>query len=257
MDLSTVIGLIVCSVGFLGGFLMEGGHLGQLIQLSAGAIVFGGTFGAGITSAPLAHTIGLPVILKNAFFRKQHNLQETIGLFSKFAERARRDGLLVLEEDIRTLENQFLKNGIQLVIDGTDTDLVKDILRTEVSFIEDRHSAGAKYFENLGGFAPTFGIIGTVMGLVHVLGNLSDPGSLGPAIAAAFIATLYGVVSANALFLPLANKLKVASAEEMLNMEMMIEGILSIQAGDNPRIVKEKLNAFLPPKMRAKRPEEL
>jgi chemotaxis protein MotA len=255
MDISTVVGLILCFGGFLGGFLMEGGKLASLVQLSAASIVFGGTFGAGITSAPLSHTIGLAGIIKNAFFRKQHNLLETIELFSKFAERARRDGLLVLEEDVRTLDNQFLKNGIQLVIDGTDTDLVKDILHTEVAFIEERHHAGAKYFENLGGFAPTFGIIGTVMGLVHVLGNLSDPGSLGPAIAAAFIATLYGVVSANALFLPLANKLKVANAEESMNMEMMIEGILSIQAGDNPRIVREKLSAFLPPKQRPKQAE--
>ena len=252
MDLATVIGIIVCFGGFLGGFILEGGHLDQLVQLSAATIVFGGTFGAGITSAPFAHTVSLPSILKNAFFRRSYDSNETIELFTKFAEKARREGLLVLEEDIREIENKFLQSGVQLVIDGTDTDLVKDILQTEVSFIEARHLSAAKYMENLGGFSPTFGIIGTVMGLIHVLGNLSDPGSLGPAIAAAFIATLYGVVSANALFLPLANKLKVANEEEILNMEIMIEGILSIQSGDNPRIVKEKLSAFLPPKLRAR-----
>lgn len=250
MDLATIIGLILCFGGFLGGFMMEGGHIMQLVSLSAGAIVFGGTFGAAMTSSPFSHTIGLAGIVKHAFLRDSQNANETISIFVSFAEKARREGLLVLEEDIGELKNKFLKSGIQLVIDGTDTDLVRDILNTEIAYIEGRHHAAAKYFENLGGFAPTFGIIGTVMGLVHVLGNLSDPGSLGPAIASAFIATLYGVVSANAIFLPIANKLKVASEEEMLVMEMMVEGILSIQAGDNPRIVKEKLNAFLAPASR-------
>ncbi|MEP0815293.1 MAG: flagellar motor protein [bacterium] len=252
MDIATIAGLILCFVGFLGGFVMEGGHLTSLVQLSAGAIVFGGTFGAGIASAALSQTTGIAGILKHAFVRKERDPQETIATFVKFAEKARREGLLVLEEDVRELKDRFLQNGVQLVIDGTDTELVKDILQTELAYIEERHETGAKYFENLGGFAPTFGIIGTVMGLVHVLSNLSDPSSLGPAISAAFIATLYGVVSANAIFLPIANKLKSSSKEEILIMELMIEGILSIQAGDNPRIVKEKLNAFLPPARREK-----
>jgi chemotaxis protein MotA len=157
----------------------------------------------------------------------------------------------VLEEDAGQEDDAFLRSGLQLVIDGNDTDLVKDILATEVRYLEERHERGARYYENLGGFAPTFGIIGTVMGLIMVLKNLADPSSLGGAVSTAFVATLYGVVSANAVFIPLSNKLKQASREESLMREIMIEGILSIQAGDNPRIVKEKLSAFLPPSMRA------
>ena len=143
MDIATIFGLILCFAGFLGGFIMEGGHLTQLVQLSAGTIVFGGTIGAAVTSSPFSLTLGPPGILKNAFLRPKRDLQETISLFSHFAERARRDGLLVLEEDIKEVENQFLKNGVQLVIDGTDTDLVKDILQTEVAFIEEKIKLGS------------------------------------------------------------------------------------------------------------------
>jgi chemotaxis protein MotA len=251
MDLATIIGLGLCFGGFLGGFLMEGGNLGSLIQKSAACIVFGGTLGAGMICAPLGDSIGLMKITMKAFMRPSYNLGPIISKFVAFAEKVRREGLLVLEEDANQETDTFLKSGLQLVIDGNDTELVKDILATELRYLEERHERGARYFENLGGFAPTFGIIGTVMGLVMVLKNLADPSSLGGAISAAFIATLYGVVSANAIFLPLATKLKQASREEALMREIMIEGILSIQAGDNPRIVKEKLSAFLPPSMRA------
>ncbi len=251
MDLATIIGLVVCFGGFLGGFLEEGGSLGSLISPSAAMIAIGGTIGAGIVCAPLADTLALGKITMKAFMRPSYNLGPIISKFVAFAEKVRREGLLVLEEDANQETDAFLKSGLQLVIDGNDTELVKDILATELRYLEERHERGAHYFENLGGFAPTFGIIGTVMGLVMVLKNLSDPSSLGGAVSSAFIATLYGVVSANALFLPLATKLKQASREEALMREIMIEGILSIQAGDNPRIVKEKLSAFLPPNMRA------
>ena len=229
---------------------MEGGNPATLVQGSAAVIVFGGTFGAAIVSAPLSDTIGLWKVTMKAFMRPSHDAAPTINKFVKFAEKVRREGLLVLEEDVGQEKDAFLRSGMQLVMDGNDTDLVRDILATALRYLEDRHSRGALYYENLGSFAPTFGIIGTVMGLVMVLQNLADPSSLGGAISAAFIATLYGVVSANAIFMPLANKLRQASHEEALMREIMIEGILSIQAGDNPRIVKEKLSAFLPPSMR-------
>jgi chemotaxis protein MotA len=250
MDISSIVGIALCFAGFLGGFMMEGGNITSLIQLSAAAIVFGGTFGAGIVSAPLSDTINLWKIVLKAFVRPSYDSGPTINKFVGFAEKVRREGLLVLEEDANQEEDAFLKSGLQLVIDGNDTELVKDILATELRYLEERHERGARYFETLGGFAPTFGIIGTVMGLVMVLKNLADPGALGGAVSAAFIATLYGVVSANAIFLPLGNKLHQASREEALMREIMIEGILSIQAGDNPRIVKEKLSAFLAPSMR-------
>jgi chemotaxis protein MotA len=249
MDLASIIGLGVCFAGFLGGFMMEGGKITQLIQWSAAAIVFGGTFGAGIVSAPLTDTVNLWKIMLKGFMRPSFDLGPIIQKFVAYSEKVRREGLLVLEEDATQETDAFLRSGLQLVIDGNDTELVKDILATELRYLEERHERGAKYFENLGGFAPTFGIIGTVMGLVMVLADL-NPETLGHKVSAAFIATLYGVVSANAVFLPIANKLKQGSREEALMREIMIEGILSIQAGDNPRIVKEKLSAFLPPSMR-------
>lgn len=235
----------------MGGFFMEGGQIGSLVQPSAAAIVFGGTFGAAICSAPLGDFVGLWKIMLKAFMRQSYDAAPIIGKFVAYSEKVRREGLLVLEEDANQETDTFLKSGLQLVIDGNDTDLVKDILATEVRYLEERHERGARFFENLAGFAPTFGIIGTVMGLINVLSQLSDPTALGGAVAVAFVATLYGVVSANAVFMPVANKLHHASREEALMREIMIEGILSIQAGDNPRIVKEKLSAFLPPSMRA------
>jgi len=253
MELSTIIGIVVCFAGVIGGFILEGGTLGHLVKVPAFMIVIIGTIGAGITSHPLIDTISVPKVLKNALFRNIRNPHEIISMFVQFAEKVRREGLLVLEEDVNNLRDDFLRGGLQLVIDGNDTELVRDIMNTEVAYLESRHERGAKYFKNLGGFAPTFGIIGTVMSMVHVLAGLGasiDPASLGHGISGAFIATLYGVVSANALFLPLASKLELLSSEEALMREIMIEGVLSIQAGDNPRIVKEKLNAFLPPPLR-------
>jgi chemotaxis protein MotA len=257
MDLASIIGLAACFGGFLGGFLMEKGQISSLLQVTAAMIVFGGTFGAAITSAALGDTINLWKVTLKAFMRPSYDAGPIISKFVQYAEKVRREGLLVLEEDASQETDAFLKSGLQLVIDGNDTDLVKDILATELRYVEERHHRGALYYETLGGFAPTFGIIGTVLGLITVLAGLGgDVQALGRSVALAFVATLYGVVSANAVFLPLANKLKMASREEALMREIMIEGILSIQAGDNPRIVKEKLSAFLPPSMRAAISEE-
>jgi chemotaxis protein MotA len=250
MDLGSIIGIVLCFAGVLAGFIMEGGEPASLMQHTAAMIVFGGTFGAGMIAAPLSETINLWKVMLKAFMRPSYEAGHMISKFVGYSEKVRREGLLVLEEDANQETDAFLRSGLQLVIDGNDTDLVKDILATELRYLEERHHRGAHYLETLGGFAPTFGIIGTVMGLINVLKNLSDPGSLGHSVAVAFVATLYGVVSSNAIFLPIAGKLRHASREEALMREIMIEGILSIQAGDNPRIVQEKLAAFLPPAQR-------
>jgi chemotaxis protein MotA len=171
------------------------------------------------------------------------------------ADKARRDGLLALEDDLAEVDDDFTKKGVQLVVDGTDSDLVRAILQSEVDGMAARHKTNAHLFATAGGFAPTLGIIGTVLSLVHVLENLSNPASLGHSIAGAFIATLYGVGSANLVFLPVANKLKELSAEELVYREMQLEAILSIQAGDNPRMLGEKLETFLAPSERAKQAE--
>src|SRR5256885_9998291 len=164
-----------------------------------------------------------------------------------FAGRARREGLLALEDEIAEIEDAFTRKGLQLVVDGTDPELIREILENEIDGMAARHAQGAAPFEKAGGFAPTIGIIGTVMGLIHVLQNLSSPDTLGPAISGAFIATLYGVASANIVLLPMANKLKLLSHEEQELRTLALEGILAVQAGDNPRVVADKLLAFIPP----------
>ena len=250
MDLATIIGLVLAWGAFFGSIIMEGGELKAMINPSAMVLVFGGTLGASMISFPLSSVIGLPGIVKNAFMGKHEDPAKVIKMLVSFAEKARREGLLALEEEVKQVEDPFLKKGIQLAIDGTDPELVREIMETELQFLGARHHDGANLFATMGGFAPTLGVIGTVAGLVHMLANLSDPGSMGPSIAAAFIATLYGVSSANLVFLPLSNKLKHSSTEEVLTHEIVMEGILAIQGGDNPRIVEEKLKAFLSPKAR-------
>ncbi len=250
MDLATIIGIVLAWGAFLGSIIMEGGDVKALVNPSAALLVFGGTLGASMICFPLSTVTSLPQVVKNAFTAKKEDVAHIIQMLVGFAEKARREGLLALEDEAHSVDDPFLRKGIQLAIDGTDPELVREIMQTDIAFLGSRHHEGANLFSTMGGFAPTLGVIGTVSGLVHMLANLSDPSSMGPSIAAAFIATLYGVCSANLLFLPLGNKLKAVSHEEVLVREIMTEGILSIQAGDNPRIVEEKLKAFLSPKIR-------
>jgi chemotaxis protein MotA len=252
MDLATIIGLVLAWGAFFASVIMEGGSLAAFMNPSALVLVFGGTFGATVASFPLSELKKLPTILKIAFAGHDTDIGSVITQLVKFAERARREGLLALEEEQRNITDEFLKKGVGLAVDGTDPELVRTILETEISFLAERHEVGANIFATMGGFAPTLGVIGTVAGLVHMLSNLSDPSSMGPSIAAAFIATLMGVSSANLIFLPLANKLKSRSKHEVMGREIMMEGILSIQAGDNPRVVEEKLKAFMSPAVRDK-----
>ncbi|HZO91287.1 MAG TPA: flagellar motor protein [Chthonomonadaceae bacterium] len=254
MDLATLIGMALAWGALIGSLLMEGGEIKALINLPAALLVFGGTFGAATVSFKMSQIASLPGVLTQAFTAKTYDIAAIIQTMVRFAERARREGLLVLEEDARKLNDEFLQRGMRLAIDGTEPELVREILTTEIHFLQAQHRVGENIFTTLGGFAPTLGIIGTVMGLIHMLANLSDPAKMGPLIAGAFIATLYGVSSANLIFLPIGNKLKARSAEEIVVREIMVEGILAIQAGDNPRIVEEKLKAFLTPDLRARLP---
>jgi chemotaxis protein MotA len=250
MDITTIMGLVVGIGGLLLSVVLEGGHISSLFSLPAAVVIAGGTIGATTIGFTLEELKNVPTLLRIAFKNEEHDVTTLIATLVGFAEKARREGLLALEEDLSTVGDKFLRKGMQLVIDGTDAELVRSIMETELAFIQERHHKGASIFEAAGGFAPTMGIIGTVMGLVHVLGNLKDTDSLGPAIATAFIATLYGIFSANIFFLPIAAKLKNRSANQVLVYEVALEGILSVQAGDNPRIVEEKLEAFLAPQKR-------
>lgn len=250
MDLGTVIGLVLSIGAVLVSVIMEGGHLGALVNPSAALIVFGGTLGATAVSVSLKQLINLPKITMHAFLSRIADPRDAIELLVSLAQKARREGILALEQELDSLEDDFIKRGIQLVVDGSDPDVVRETMETEIAAMQERHKAGAEVYMTMGGFAPTLGIIGTVMGLVHMLGKLSDPGTMGPAIAAAFIATLYGVSSANLIYLPLASKLQLRSKEEAAICEMMLQGILSLQAGGSPRALEDRLRAYLSPDQR-------
>ena len=252
LDLSSIVGLVVGWGSLvIALFIESGGNIGGILmflQLSAFFIVFGGTLGATIISYPWPVFKNILIVLKQAFIQKEMNPSNVIQTLVGFASKARREGLLGLEDEIANVDDAFLKKGIQLVVDGTDIELVRSILETDLTFLETRHKMGEGMFTTLGGFSPTLGIIGTVMGLVNALAQIETASKVAHAIAVAFIATFYGISFANLIFLPIGNKLKAKTADEVLIREVMIEGILSISAGDNPRIVEEKLKAFLSPK---------
>ena len=251
MDISTLVGVIVVLVIVFVVQALEGGSAASIILIPSMILVFGGAFCAGMAGGVLRDATGVGKLLKKAFMAKVTPPNMLVDDIVKLAERARREGLLALEDAVKTVEHPFLKRGLQLAIDGTDPEELHDILHAEVAAKKKADKAGGKIFEQMGGYAPTIGIIGTVMGLVHVLENLDKPESLGHSIAAAFVATLWGVLSANVLFLPLAARLARLSGIEAEEMELVIDGVLAIQAGSNPRLVAQKLRSLLPPDVAA------
>ncbi|HET7629354.1 MAG TPA: flagellar motor protein [Bacillales bacterium] len=246
MDLTTLIGILLGIISLIMGFLLEGGHARSLLQITAAMIVFGGTFGAVIAGTPFRVLKKLPYILKMAFMERKFNPEDTIEDLVELSQLSRREGLLALESEAERFEDDsFMFEGLQLTIDGVEAELIRDILDREMQLYEERHLEVAKVFEKAGGFSPTMGIIGTVMGLVHVLGNLENPDTLGGSIAVAFIATLYGVASANVIYFPLQHKIQARVQQELLIKELQSEGLLSIQHGENPNILRKKLSAFV------------
>lgn len=245
MDLSSILGVVIGFGGLLVGYTLEGGALRGLWGPSAFLIVFGGTIGATLISFPLADLKRLPQLFKDIFNDKKLDDADMINVLADLADKARRDGLLILEQEVEKIDNPLLKKGLGLVVDGIDGETIKDILSREIYLFEIKVKEGAEIFDAAGGFGPTMGIIGTVMGLISVLGNLSSPEELGKSIAVAFVATLYGVASANLLWLPFGKKLKVKGKKEKMINDIIVEGLLSIQAGENPRVLREKLNSIM------------
>ncbi len=245
MNIATVVGLIVGAAAILVGYIMEGGNPASLFAPTAVIIVFGGTLGTTLVSYPLNAVLKLPKLVLLTIKSQKHRANEIIELFLKLSDLARRDGLLALEAEVQSIEDPFIHKGIMLVIDGTDSDVVEEILMNDISGMEDRHKINYKVLESMAGYAPTMGVLGTVMGMVVVLSHLAEPEHLGHSIAVAFLATLYGVGSANLVYMPLASKLKLQSEHEALERRMIVQGILAIQRGDNPAIVGEKLSSFL------------
>src|SRR4051812_3491184 len=247
MKAASAIGIAIAFVGLAVGAMMEGSQLPAFFNVPAMIIIFSGTFGATLAATSIEGVKKLPALYKLAFSPPELHLRKQADLMVFFAEKARRDGLLALDEEVQKLGDEYTKKGLQLVVDGSDPEVVQAILEAEMDGMAARHAEGAEVFKQAGGFAPTIGILGTVLGLVHVLENLDAPETLGPSISGAFIATLYGVGAANLVFLPIANKLKSVSEAELELRTLTLEGVLAIQAGDNPRIVADKLAAFMPP----------
>lgn len=250
MDLATLLGLLIGLGGLIGGFLLEGGTIGMLWQVTAFVIVLGGTIGATMISFSMDEFRKLPYFFRSLFVQEKVDYVSVLETLVETADKARREGLLSLESQLSTIEDKFLARGLQLVIDGTDPELTRNMLEMEIEAYEADEEVGSNIFMAAGGFSPTMGIIGTVMGLVHVLSNIQEPDKLGGAIAVAFIATLYGVAFANVLWIPFGSKIRLNTEKDVLLMEMILEGILSIQAGENPRVIREKLMTFLPPDTR-------
>jgi chemotaxis protein MotA len=253
LDIALVVGIVVAVSGILGGYMIEGGRIGGLINVPGFMIVLVGTTGAVFISFPLEQLLGTPKAAMAAVFNKasvhgHHMASELVAM----ADKARKEGLLSLEDEAGRVEDGFARKALMLMIDGTDPDALRSIMEIDIDSVARRHRENAKVFETAGGLAPTLGVLGAVMGLITVLSNLGgDTSELGHGIATAFVATFYGVGFANVVCIPIAEKLKFRSGEERVVREMILEGVLSIQAGDNPRIVREKLEAFLAPRQRS------
>ncbi len=251
MKLATGIGIAAAAAGILLSAMMEGTSPASFINIPAIIIILAGTGGATLGSVGVERMRQIPTLYKLAMSAEPPDVQGRVELLVSLAEQARREGLLALDAKVSEIDDDFTRKGLQLVVDGTDPELVRDTLEAEIDGMVARHAAGATTFEKAGGFAPTMGIIGTVMGLVHVLQNLAAPSTLGPAISGAFIATLMGVASANVIYLPVASRLKALSSQEVELRTLTLDGILAVQAGDNPRVVADKLLSYVPPEERS------
>jgi len=245
MDLISIIGLLVGLAAILGGQWLEGGHLSSLLQPTAFVIVMGGTFGAVMLQSPYAAFVQGMAMLKWVFTPPALGQAELIDRLAAWSHTARKEGLLALEGHLAEVDDPFLRKGLQLLVDGAEPDRVREVLEVEVAAQEDQLKLAAKVWESAGGYAPTIGILGAVMGLIHVMENLSDPSKLGAGIAVAFVATIYGVGSANLVFLPIAKKLLAHVARLTLVREMFIDGIVGIANGDNPRIIESRLQGYV------------
>lgn len=249
MDLATILGLLL-SFGLVISAMMSGGSIMTFIDIPSAMIVLGGTLGATLVNYPLPVVLKLMKVVMKAFFAKAPSPDTVIDQFMDYANRARREGILSLEPVVKSLEDAYLKKGLQLTVDGLEPSAIEAIMEAEISSREARHGQGVELVLALATYGPALGMIGTVIGLVQMLQNMSDPSAIGPAMAVALITTFYGAVIANLVFSPLAGKLKLRSKEEVNIMEMQLEGIVAIARGENPRIIQEKLSSYLPPQQR-------
>jgi chemotaxis protein MotA len=248
MDPATLIGIGLSVGALLTTMILEGSSPMAIVLIPPILLVFGGTFGAAIAGVAMADVKKIGGWFKLALLpAKVPPVADRITTLVSLAEKARKEGLLALEAQVKDIDDPFLKRGLQMGIDGTDPEELRAVLEGEIAAKKAEDKVAAKFFTAMGGYAPTIGIIGTVIGLIHVLENLSDPGSLGPLIAGAFVATLWGVLSANLFWLPMGSKITRISDLQAAQMELLVEGITEIQAGTSPRAVRQKLTSLVPP----------
>ncbi len=249
MDLATLIG-ILASFGLIGFAILSGEGAGTFMNVPSIVIVFGGTVGATLVCFPLKTVLGAMRVLRKTLFHKDLGNDSIINTLEELAKKARKEGLLSLQSAEDDIDDDFYKAGLQLVVDGQEADTIEAILSTEIDYVGARHGIGQELFKAMGTYAPAFGMIGTIIGLIQMLQSMSDPSTIGPSMAVALVTTFYGALLSNVIFLPLVTKLAHRSAEEMETKALIMEGLLSIHAGDNPRILVQKLSAFVPPSQR-------
>lgn len=245
VDAGSVAGVLLALAGILAGLLLEGGHVGQILQPTAAMIVFGGTAGAVMLQFPLSTVTAATRRLLSVFFYRPETGASAVNQLVSFANKARRNGIVSLDQDLPAIEDPFLKQAIMLAVDGTEPSEVRRIMELQIDNHDELEQKVPAVFESAGGFSPTIGIIGAVMGLIQVMQHLDHIDEVGRGIAVAFVATIYGVAAANLLFLPAAGKLRLRARDEQALKEMMVEGVVSILEGMNPRIMEIKLNSFL------------
>lgn len=245
MDKATIFGLLLAGAALIGGHFLEGGTLGMILQVTAMVIVFGGTFGAVFISFPPSQLRQAWREFHQIFREPEDKSAAYLARIVEFAYRARREGMLSLEQNIPKISDPFFRRGLQLVIDGHNFAKVREVLELELAQLEETGLVPARVFETAGGYAPTIGILGAVLGLIQVMQHLTDPAKLGTGVAVAFVATVYGVASANLFFLPIGHKLRLRHQRRMLVKEMVMVGILGLAHGDHPRLIEEKLRGFL------------
>ena len=246
MDIATFIGL-VAAFGLVLFGIMLGGALASFVNAPGALIVIGGTLGATLVNFPLKQILNTGRVVAKAFFDKSQDPLTLIQELLDYAQTVRKEGVLALEDRVEQLENPFMKKGLQMAIDGQEPEVVEAILQNEVEKMENRHETGASVLDVMGTLSPAFGMIGTLIGLVQMLQSMEDPSTIGPSMAVALLTTFYGALMANAVFIPLAGKLRARSEEEVLNYQIIVTGVRNMVAGENPRIIEQKLLAFMPP----------
>ncbi len=249
MDLGTLLG-IVSGFGLVIIAMSMGGGFGAFVNAPSLMIVCGGTMGATLINYPISDILRVIKVAKNAFFSEKIKTKKIIETLIEMSKISRRDGILGLEKTLKDIKDPFFVKGMTLMIDGIEPTKLSELLDTEVEYIEERHRLGAEIFMTMGNFAPAMGMVGTLIGLVKMLMDMSDPSSIGPSMAVALLTTFYGVILANLIFLPISGKLKTRSAQELATKQLVMSGILSVQSGDNPRMLEQKLHSFVSPEER-------